>query len=68
MHVADINHLQASAVCYEATGAIVGGGPSANNLDIPAGGSLDVSIRADITGTPSSCEVYADNIGDLLPC
>lgn len=54
----DLSAVHVSALLFDASGAIVGGGTTTKRL-VPAGGSTGVVVAVDASGTPASVSFYA---------
>jgi hypothetical protein len=57
-YTSDLKEVIATAICYDGSGKIVGGGDTFISL-LPGGGTTGASIQGNISGTPASCEIYA---------
>jgi hypothetical protein len=54
----DLSSVHVSAIAYDSSGAIDGGGETTKRL-VPAGGSVGVVVSLDSSGTPASVQFYA---------
>jgi hypothetical protein len=54
----DLTNVRVSAIAYDATGAIDGGGETIKRI-VPAGGSVGLVVSLDVSGTPASVQFYA---------
>jgi len=54
----DLSDVHVSAIAYDASGAIDGGGETTKRV-VPAGGSVGVVVSIDTSGTPASVQFYA---------
>jgi len=54
----DLSDVHVSAIAYDASGVIDGGGETTKRV-VPAGGSVGVVVSIDASGTPASVQFYA---------
>jgi hypothetical protein len=57
-YVSDLKDLTTTAVCYDGSGTIIGGGIGIVQL-LPGGSKVGTSVQVTVSGSPANCELYA---------